>query len=98
MPRRASVSGQASHEAGVGDVEVLAARNRVIDAMVGMRDGAEDQLVLVYELRTTQGQVQTGAGVEHDTAYVGIEPARIFVSARRACPLLQRRDDHDLSL
>jgi len=35
--------------------------------------------VLVYELRPTQGQVQTGAGVEDDKASVGISRAWIVV-------------------
>ena len=60
-------------------VEVLAARDGVINAVVGMRDGAEDQFVLVYELWPTQGQVQTGAGVEDDKASVGISRAWIVL-------------------
>jgi hypothetical protein len=66
----------------VSPIEMLAARDCVISAMVGMGDGAEDQFVLVYELRTTQGQVQTGAGVEDDKASVGIGRAWIVLSHR----------------
>lgn len=66
----------------VSPIEVLAARDRVIKAVVGMRDGAEDQFVLVYELRPTEGQVQTGAGVEDDKASVGIGRAWIVLGHR----------------
>jgi hypothetical protein len=48
----------------VSPIEVLAARDSIVNAVIGMRDGAENQFVLVYELRPTEGQVQTGAGVE----------------------------------
>jgi hypothetical protein len=63
----------------VSPIEVLAARDSVVNAVIGMRNGAEDQLVLVYELRPTQGQVQTGARVEDDKASVGISRAWIVV-------------------
>jgi hypothetical protein len=55
----------------VSPIEVLAARDSIVNAVIGMRDGAENQFVLVYELRPTEGQVQTGAGVEDDKASVG---------------------------
>jgi hypothetical protein len=83
---------------------MLAARDCVISAMVGMGDGAEDQFVLVYELRTTEGQVQTGAGVEDDKASVGIGRAWIVLSHRdrpRAAPdmaVLMRERSGELCL
>jgi len=70
---------QPSSGIDVSPIEVLAARDSVVNAVIGVRNGAEDQLVLVYELRPTQGQVQTGAGVEDDKASVGISRAWIVV-------------------
>jgi hypothetical protein len=70
---------QPSSGIDVSPIEVLAARDSVVNAVIGVRNGAEDQLVLVYELRPTQGQVQTGAGVEGAKASVGIGRAWILL-------------------
>jgi hypothetical protein len=60
-------------------IEVLAAWDRVLDAVVGMSDGAEDELVLVYELRPAERQVQACAGVEYDETSVGVGSARVVL-------------------
>jgi hypothetical protein len=60
-------------------IEALAAWDRVIDAVVGVRDGAQDELVLVYELRPAERQVQACAGVEYDETSVGVARARVIL-------------------
>ncbi len=60
-------------------IEVLTARDRVVDAVIRMRDGAKDELVLVNKLRTAQREVQASTGVEYDEASVGIRGAGVAV-------------------
>ncbi len=53
-------------------VEVLASWNGICDAVVGMSDGAEDQVVLVHQLGAAKREMLAGAGVEDDEASIGV--------------------------
>jgi hypothetical protein len=60
----------------VAAVEVLAAGNYVLDAMIRMSDDAEDEMNLVHELGAAERKVLMGPGVEHDEAAIWVRRAR----------------------
>lgn len=51
---------------------MLASWDGVLDAVVGMGHGAEDEIDLVHELRAAERKVLVGAGIEYDEATVGV--------------------------
>ncbi len=74
----------------VAAIEVLAAGNCILDAMIGVSDGAENEVNLVHELGAAERKVLMGAGVEHDEAAVRVGRAG---SVRRHAPKLRGAAD-----
>lgn len=64
---------------------MLAAGNCILDAMIGVSDGAEDEVNLVHELGAAKRKVLAGAGVEYNEAAVRVGRAG---SVRRHGPKL----------
>jgi hypothetical protein len=62
----------------VAAVEVLASRGAVIDTVVGTGDHAEDEIDLVHQLGTSQGQMKASPGVEYDETTLGISDAGVI--------------------
>ncbi|MGH2904919.1 MAG: hypothetical protein ACRDK7_15255 [Solirubrobacteraceae bacterium] len=59
-------------------VEVLATRNTIIDAVIRMGHGAEDQVDLVHELGPAERKMKPRAGVEHNDTPIWIEGAGVI--------------------
>ncbi len=64
----------------VAAIEVLATRDRVGNAVVGMSNGAEDELVLVGKLGAPERQMQAGAGIEYDATPIRICRGGVLLS------------------
>jgi hypothetical protein len=62
----------------VAAIEVLASRETIVEAMVGVGDGAEDEIDLVHQLGASQGEVKAGAGVEYDEAAIWVSCAGVI--------------------
>jgi hypothetical protein len=56
----------------VAAVEVLASGKVVVNAVVGMGNGAEDEIDLVHELGAPQSEMQPRSGVEDDEAAIWV--------------------------
>jgi hypothetical protein len=71
-------------------VEVLAAGNWVVRAMIWMRDGPEDEVGLIHEVGAAKCEMKASAGVKHNHTAVRIGCPGIVLSHVYRCYVLRK--------
>ncbi len=56
----------------IATVEVLAARYRIVQPVIWLRDGLEDHVRLIHEVWPAKREVESSAVVKHDQSAVGV--------------------------